>query len=126
MAGTKEQRGLKPRMIEYLFKMIKEANKMNQITLSAYMVEIYLNKLEDVFWKVEEAKRLNLNKNDPIDITNAPEIKVRVGKRNKVVLQGVVEKEFTSVEQMITYCDDAEYRRRVRKTGLNEESSDHI
>lgn len=117
MGGVPGSVGLKPRMMDFLFDMVSES-RFNQVKISAYMVEIYLNNLEDVFWKVEEGKKPKKQRSK-----TPPDLKIRVGKRNKIILQGVMEIEFKSAAEAIAYCDAAETKRRVRKTGLNEASS---
>ena len=115
MAGTPEQQGLKPRILQYLFQMKESDKKYHQITISAYMVEVYLNKLEDVFFKVENSNKMIAS--------HPPAIKIRLGRNKQVLLQGALEITFDNVEQAIGYCEAAELHRRTRRTGLNEASS---
>jgi hypothetical protein len=52
-----------------------------------------------------------------------PELKVRSDKKRKVVIENVQMATFETPQQMHDYTDAAERMRRVRKTGLNDESS---
>jgi hypothetical protein len=54
---TKDLLGLKPRMIERVYQMKNELRKTHDIEISCYMLEIYLNKLEDVFWKLQTQQK---------------------------------------------------------------------
>lgn len=124
MAGYKpDLAGLKPRMIDYIFDMCKatKANKDFRYKVSSYMVEIYLNKLEDLYWKLE-TKQKNEGKKKS-EWPDPEELKVRFDGKKRVQIQGVKIKEFTDAPSMHSFTDEAEHMRRVRKTGLNDESS---
>jgi kinesin family protein 5 len=54
--GHAELKGLKPRMIDHVFAQCAE-DKNIECTISCYMVEIYLNKLEDLMWKLDTFKK---------------------------------------------------------------------
>lgn len=45
--------GLKPRFIDYVFQLAEEQKKEFTYEVSSYMVEIYLNQLEDLYWKLD-------------------------------------------------------------------------
>ena len=53
-----ELRGLKPRMIDKVFALTAESATTHTFTVSCYMLEIYLNALEDLFWKLDTATHL--------------------------------------------------------------------
>ena len=113
--------GLKPRMIERVFEVAGELRSTHDVTLSCYLVEIYLNALEDLFWKQDTATAMRGKEGKWPD---APELKVRAdGAKKKVQIDNVRVKTFGSAADMLAYCDSAERLRRVRKTGLNEASS---
>mmetsp|Transcript_45484 Transcript_45484/g.89458 ORF Transcript_45484/g.89458 Transcript_45484/m.89458 type:complete len:1147 (-) Transcript_45484:1470-4910(-) len=122
MAGVKpDLLGLKPRFIDHIFEIAEENKKEFTYEISCYMVEIYLNKLEDLFWKQETAEKFKGKKKS--QWPEPPELKVRVDKKKKVTIDNVVIKEFTNAADMHEFTDAAEHMRRVRATGLNEESS---
>ena len=117
-----ELRGLKPRMIEKVFGLVGEMEMTHSFVVSCYMVEIYLNALEDLFWKADTAVAMRHSKDTKWP--DAPELKVRVdGGKKKVTIDNVRLKTFTSAEAMLKFVDDAEKYRRTRRTGLNEASS---
>lgn len=118
---TKELLGLKPRMIERVYQMKHELRKTHDIQISCYMLEIYLNKLEDVFWKLQTQQKYQGKEKSKWP--EPPELKVRVDAKRKVTVDNSVILQFDTAEEMQKFCDDAEMTRRVRKTGLNEESS---
>lgn len=119
MAGERPNLlGLKPRMVNYAFQMKDEQVKTHDYEISCYMVEIYLNKVYDIFWKLDQHKASKNKKKIP----DAPELKIQMIK-GKVNLLGVTSKEFKTAEEMNTAVDEAEFMRITRKTGLNENSS---
>lgn len=85
------------------------------------MLEIYLNHLEDVFWKLQTQEKYKGKEKSKWP--EPPELKVRVDAKRKVTVDNSVILKFETAEEMQTFCDAAEMTRRVRKTGLNEESS---
>ena len=118
---SRELLGLKPRMIERVFDLAASMRDTHDVSLSCYLVEIYLNALEDLFWKSDTAAAM---RGKDGKWPEAPELKVRAdGVKKKVQLDNVRVKSFSSAADMLTYCDGAEKLRRVRKTGLNEASS---
>ena len=118
---SRELLGLKPRMIERVYELAAEMAPSYDVVLSCYMVEIYLNALEDLFWKQDTAAAMRGKEGK---WPEAPELKVRAdGAKKKVQVDNVRIKTFTSAADMQAYCDAAEKLRRVRKTGLNEASS---
>jgi len=118
---TKDLLGLKPRMIERIYAMKREMAKSHQIDVSCYMLEIYLNKLEDVFWKLK-TQRAYAGK-EKAKWPEPPELKVRADAKKKVSIENSVILKFDTAQEMQEFCDAAESMRRVRRTGLNEESS---
>jgi hypothetical protein len=113
--------GLKPRMIERVYEMKSELRKTHDIDISCYMLEIYLNRLEDVFWKLQ-TRRAYQGK-EKSKWPEPPELKVRVDAKRKVTIDNSVILKFDTQQEMQDFCDAAEETRRVRRTGLNEESS---
>jgi hypothetical protein len=90
------------------------------------MVEIYLNKLRDVFATFEAKKELKRRQlaGEKAKWEDLPDMKAIMDTRTgRVVIPNVVEKAFDAFEDCIAYCDEAEKVRKVRKTGLNDESS---
>ncbi len=85
------------------------------------MLEIYLNRLEDVFWKLQTKRKFEGKEKSKWP--EPPELKVRVDAKRKVTIDNSVITKFDTHEEMQNFCDEAEMTRRVRKTGLNEESS---
>lgn len=123
MAGKRdppELRGLKPRFIDFIYALAEKNKKQFTYRISCYMVEIYLNKLQDLFWKLEQTQKKG-KKQSAWD--EAPELRVRTDRKKKVTVENVVIKEFPTAAEMHEFTDEAETTRQVRATGLNEESS---
>jgi predicted nucleic acid-binding Zn-ribbon protein len=118
--GHAELKGLKPRMIDHVFQQCAE-DKSLVCNISCYMVEIYLNKLEDLMWKLDTFKKFKGKKAS--EWPEPPELKVRADKKRKVLIENVQMATFATPQEMHDYTDAAERMRRVRKTGLNDESS---
>lgn len=119
MLGKKpDMLGLKPRMIQEIYRIKDEMKATHETKIGCYMVEIYLNKVYDVFDKLDTIKaRGKKTKLEPKELT----IKII---NKKVFLDKVKEKwEFKDTEDMGVYVDEAEGVRISRRTGLNEESS---
>ena len=62
--------GLKPRMIERVFQLVKEREATHTYTVSLAMLEVYKSKLEDLGWKIAEMRRRKLTK--PVQDTSGP------------------------------------------------------
>lgn len=118
---TRDLLGLKPRMIERVYEMKQQLRKTHDIDISCYMLEIYLNHLEDVFWKLQTQQKYQGKEKSKWP--EPPELKVRVDAKRKVTVDNSVILKFDTGAAMQEFCDAAEMTRRVRKTGLNEESS---
>ena len=115
-AFSSDQLGLKPRMIQKVFQLVGEGAKAYDFTVSCYLVEIYLNALEDLFWKADTASAMRQSGQGKWP--EAPELKVRVdGAKKKVQVDGVRVKSFTSAAAMLADCEEAEKFRRTRRTG---------
>jgi len=121
MAGkhTPELKGLKPRFIDFVYGLANANKKRVDYKISCYMVEIYLNKLEDLFFK----NNMNNKHKKKANWDETPELKIRVDRKKKVTIENVVTKSFDTAEEMHAFTDQAETMRRTRSTGLNEESS---
>jgi kinesin family protein C2/C3 len=116
---TEELLGLKPRMIRRVFELRDQQKVQFDYEITSYMVEIYLNRLEDLYWKIDAKREAKGKKSSP----EPPELKVRVDAKKRVTIDGVVIKKFESAEELLGYMDEAEETRRTRRTGLNEASS---
>lgn len=119
---TPENVGLKPRSIDEVYRIADDLKASYTYKISSYMVEIYLNKLEDLYWKLKTKRAGAENKRaeaQPVP----PELKVRVGQGRKVVIDNVEVCTFKTAEELHEWSDEAEQLRRVRRTGLNEQSS---
>lgn len=106
-------------MIQRVFQLRDEQKLSFDYEVTSYMVEIYLNRLEDLFWKIDQ-KRENKGKKATVE---PPELKVRVDAKKRVTIDNVCVKKFESAQDLLNYMDEAEETRRTRKTGLNEASS---
>ncbi len=159
----KEQWGLKPRMIEHVYKL-RDATKNRFVTkIWCTMFEIYNDQLQDIFerweqvskWEAKEKKCFKCFTQGHsykectncakcrqsghnfsacrskqigqlyIDRFKPPEksLNVKILGNQRVYIENLVEKPFDTAEEMLQFCDEAEMLRRVRATGLNDESS---
>ena len=118
--------GLKPRMIEYIWNLVQQNQHTHTYNISCYLVEIYMNKLEDVFWKHQQNISNDTTVKSPKKSAGAvepPELKIRVDNKKRVEIENVLMKQFNDYNTMNTYVEQAENLRRTRRTGLNEASS---
>jgi chromosome segregation ATPase len=112
--------GLKPRMVNYIFQMRDEAKLTHEVTVTCYMVEIYLNCVYDIFQKKEDIKARKKGEKP----TEPEELKTFYdAKKGKVIITPINIQTFNDAASMNQYCDEAETLRRVRTTGLNDSSS---
>lgn len=113
--------GLKPRMIEYVYQIAAENSRTHEYKISCYLVEIYLNQLEDVLfkWQTTQQYKGRPKKEWPTPV----ELKVRVDANKRVTIDGIAVMEFPSAAEMSRVMDECEDLRRTRRTGLNEASS---
>lgn len=107
MAGTPEMPGLKPRFVREIFD-IATRSKQYTFRIRAYMLEIYLDELLDLFWKKQTK-----NWKKELAAGKAPALKVQKNAKGIVVVSGAVEHEFESAQELLDFVDDAEKHRVV-------------
>lgn len=73
MVGAPSAPGITPRALKRLFGIVTEERSKGtvEVRVEAYMVELYLDSLEDLFWRVEnprarqdDAPKLEIKKDD--------------------------------------------------------------
>ena len=99
-----EQKGIIPRCADYIFSRIEKSDPIFKFTVSLNFVQIYLDKLQDLFQP--EAPEVTIN----------PETE-------RVELPGITEHVVTSAEQFMKMFYFGEKHRVTRATMMNETSS---
>lgn len=101
MYGTEEFPGLIPLSFRYLFEKLKETNSMVNLTY----VEIYNEKVQDLFQENKGKKVIISKIGDTVSLKNVTRLRCR------------------NAEQAICYLENAEKLRSVAETKMNKKSS---
>ena len=118
--GTSESPGVCTRVLEELFEIREklQSEKRNVISIRSYMVELYLDKLNDLFWLKEQIKMGYKRQN-----LKFPKVEIKGTSDNQVILRGAVEVGLDSFEQAKElYLQSIDYRKQAA-TNYNEYSS---
>lgn len=105
--GTHQDPGLTPRMFEELFDQIDSMDNFD-VSLSCYMVELYLENLSDL---------LRSKKNDRVNLD------IKENAHGMTVIPGAVELELTSLEEANRIFEFGLQNRKTASTEMNESSS---
>lgn len=118
--GSEDNLGICPRVINELFvlKDQLEGSGKHQINIRSYMIELYKDKLNDLFWLREQLilghKRHNLK---------FPTIKIHTNSEVNAVPKGAVDVELENYDQALQlYFESIEYRKQSA-TNYNQRSS---
>jgi kinesin family protein C2/C3 len=97
--------------MEEIFRVVKQGEDRYHYTISCTLLELYKTDLKDLLHagksKNPEAKMIN----------------VRIDKGGNVMLEGLVEKECETAEDLINYLDRGMAARKVLATNMNTQSS---
>lgn len=108
--GSDEMPGLTPRSINELYRIVGDMNKLFDISLSCYMVEIYKGELRDLLLPKSTKER--------------PKLEVRFNKEDCMVqIKNVMIKDLNNMEQCNEVFEKGLSGRKTRKTNMNDESS---
>lgn len=109
-APEEEKWGLAPRAFTDIFRVLGELGPTWEYKVHINMVEIYCDKLKDLFI-------------DPKHASDAHDLKIRKRKNGQVYVEGITEKEVFSAENLNDVFTEASRNRVVKKTNMNAESS---
>ncbi|KAK7934228.1 hypothetical protein WMY93_005124 [Mugilogobius chulae] len=114
MVGDKEKKnpGIMPRSFNAIFDIIRENNTKFEFKVSAYMLELYNDRLQDLFASAggegqAQGKRVEIKRN----------------RKGVVFAQGAVTKEASSAQQLYALFQQACANRHIAATKMNVESS---
>ncbi|XP_053405776.1 uncharacterized protein LOC123566477 isoform X3 [Mercenaria mercenaria] len=110
MIGDKEQKfpGIAPRAFDRIFELVDELKSKFTITVEAYMLELYNDKLIDLFSKPG-------NEDDKLDI--------KKDKKGMVYIQGSIVKRAGNAKELFALFEEGSTNRHVASTKMNAESS---
>ncbi|KAJ0067567.1 hypothetical protein NL108_008570 [Boleophthalmus pectinirostris] len=112
MVGDKERKnpGIMPRSFNAIFDIIQENNTKFNFKVSAYMLELYNDRLQDLFVSASgeaQSKRVEIKRN----------------RKGVVFAQGAETKEASSAQQLCALFQQACANRHIAETKMNVESS---
>ncbi|XP_052100281.1 putative protein tag-278 isoform X1 [Mytilus californianus] len=111
MIGDKDQKfpGIAPRAFNRIFDLINELKSKSDITVTAYMMELYNDRLIDLFAKPGHSS------DDKMDI--------KVDKKGLVWVKGAVIKEAHNAKELFALFQEGSVNRHTASTKMNDESS---
>lgn len=113
MVGNKDLPGVTPRAVKRLFQLIEKNKGVFDVTLTAYMVELYLDNLIDLFYKVE----------NPRERADPPKLEIKKDDKGLVTIRGAIVKECPTAESVMALFDAGNAARHVGSTQMNATSS---
>ncbi|XP_067665807.1 uncharacterized protein [Haliotis asinina] len=111
MIGDKEQNhpGIAPRAFNRIFELAQENRSKMSVRVTCYMLELYNDKLIDLFGKPGQLD------DDKLDI--------KKDKKGMVFVQGAVVKEASNTKELFALFEEGSKNRHVASTKMNAESS---
>ncbi|XP_069137700.1 uncharacterized protein [Argopecten irradians] len=111
MIGDKAQQfpGIAPRAFERIFQLIQELRSKFTITVTAYMMELYNDKLIDLFAKP--------------GASDDDKMEIKKDKKGMVYIQGSCVKEANNAKELGALFDEGSKNRHTASTKMNAESS---
>ncbi|ESO96357.1 hypothetical protein LOTGIDRAFT_144011, partial [Lottia gigantea] len=110
MIGDRSQQypGIAPRAFQRIFQLAEENKSKFEMKVSTYMLELYNERLIDLFAKSgSEEDRLDIKKD----------------KKGMVVIQGSVLKKASNAKELFALFEEGSKNRHVASTKMNDESS---
>ncbi|CAB1432226.1 unnamed protein product [Pleuronectes platessa] len=120
MVGDKEQKnpGILPRSFHAMFEIIRENSTRFDYKVSAYMLELYNDRLQDLFVSLAgEAHAL------PQSHGQARRVEIKRNRKGVVFAQGAETKEASSAQELYALFQQACANRHISATKMNVESS---
>ena len=118
--GKNENPGICMRVLKELFEIRDRLHdsQSNEIRIRSYMVELYLDKLNDLFWLRQQIELGNKRQN-----LKFPKVEIKGTSDNQVILRGAVEIELDNYEDAIELYLQSIYHRKQAATNYNQHSS---
>ncbi|XP_075961098.1 putative LOC110439812 homolog [Anarhichas minor] len=120
MVGDKEQKnpGIMPRSFNAIFDKIQESSSKFDFKVSAYMLELYSDRLQDLF--VSPAGEAQAQ---PQSHGQARRVEIKRNRKGVVFAQGAETKEASSAQELYALFQQACANRHISATKMNLESS---
>lgn len=111
MIGDREQKfpGIAPRAFQGIFELIQEQKNKYTIVVQAYMLELYNDKLIDLFAKP--------------GTSDEEKMEIKKDKRGLVYVQGSVIKDAHNAKELMALFEEGSKNRHTASTKMNQESS---
>ena len=114
MVGTKELPGITPRALRRLFQIIEKNAGVYDVRVEACMVEVYLDQLRDLFWRIANPR------GRPED---APKLDIKKDDKGLVNVRGAIITECPTEAAAMELFDAGNAARHVGSTNMNSASS---
>ncbi|KAK2837522.1 hypothetical protein Q5P01_014734 [Channa striata] len=120
MVGDKEQKnpGIIPRSFNAMFDIIQDNNTKFDFKVSAYMLELYNDRLQDLF--VSQAGEAHAQ---PQSHGQARRVEIKRNRKGVVFAQGAETKEVSNAQELYALFQQACANRHISATKMNVESS---
>ncbi|KAI3371893.1 hypothetical protein L3Q82_006766 [Scortum barcoo] len=120
MVGDKEQKnpGIMPRSFNAIFDMIRENSNKFDFKVSAYMLELYNDRLQDLFVSLAGEAHAQ-----PQSHGQARRVEIKRNRKGVVFAQGAETKEASSAQELYALFQQACANRHISATKMNVESS---
>jgi hypothetical protein len=113
MVGNRDMPGVTPRAVRKVFALADKQKGVFEVTVQAYMVELYLDNLIDLFHKVD----------NPRDRADPPKLDIKKDDKGLVVIKGVSIKDCPTAESVMELFEAGNAARHVGSTAMNATSS---
>lgn len=113
MQGAPDIPGVTPRAIRKLFDIIDKTKEVFDVTVQAYMVELYMDNLIDLFWRVD----------NPRERAEPPKLEIKKDDKGLVMVKGADLKQCKSAEEVLELFDAGNGVRHTGATNMNAASS---
>nr|XP_033475572.1 kinesin-like protein KIN-14E [Epinephelus lanceolatus] len=120
MVGDKEQKnpGIMPRSFNAIFDIIRESSSKFDVKVSAYMLELYNDMLQDLFVSLAGEAHAQ-----PQSHGQARRVEIKRNRKGVVFAQGAETKEASSAQELYALFQQACANRHISATKMNVESS---
>ncbi|TKS79083.1 Kinesin-like protein KIFC3 [Collichthys lucidus] len=120
MVGDKDQKnpGIMPRSFNAIFDIIQENRDKFEFKVSAYMLELYNDKLQDLFVSLPGEAHAQ-----PQSHGQARRVEIKRNRKGVVFAQGAETKEASSAQELYALFQQACANRHIAATKMNVESS---
>lgn len=113
MVGSRDMPGITPRAMTKIFDLAEANRGVYDVTVQAYMVELYLDNLIDLFWRMD----------NPRDRSEGPKLEIKKDEKGLVVIKGVSIRDCATAESLRELFDGGNNVRHVGSTAMNATSS---